>query len=130
MDEHQEVWDALRAHLKTIYERDPHGYRQSVTEDLVIYEWYVTPNRQDGVGSHLFFIENTPVIPNGAAYHYELLTPKIQRYGDVAVVCYTLMMMTALDGQRKVTTMNETRVLVKHDGRWRVSHVHKSPTAA
>lgn len=128
MDEEQAIWDALRRHLHTIYERDPEGYRQSVTEDLVIYEWYVTPHRQDGVGTHLFFIAETNMFPEGAKYYFELLEPKLQRYGDVAIACYTLLMATSLERERKVTTVNETRVLVKLDGQWKVAHVHKSPT--
>ncbi len=127
--DHQDIWDALDKHLHTIYERDPDGYRASVTADLVIYEWYVTPHRQDGLGSHLFFISQTDMFPKGAQYHYELLEPKLQQYGDTAIVCYTLLMATSLDGVRKVSTMNESRVLVKLDGHWKVCHVHKSPTS-
>ncbi len=126
--DNQEIWDALHKHLRTIYERDPDGYRKSVTDDLVIYEWYVTPHRQDGVGTHIFFISETDMFPPGAKYFYELLEPKLQRFGEVAIACYTLLLATSLNGERKVTTMNESRVLVNVDGQWKVAHVHKSPT--
>jgi ketosteroid isomerase-like protein len=125
----QEIWDALHKHLRTIYERDAAAYRQTVSDDLVIYEWYVTPHRQDGVESHLFFISQTDMFPPGAKYFYQLLEPKAQRYGDTAILCYTLLMATSLNGVRKVSSTNESRVLVKLDGQWKVVHVHKSPTA-
>ncbi len=130
MESHPEIWNALHRHLRTIYERDAEGYRRSVTDDLVIYEWYVTPHRQDGVGSHLFFIAESEMFPKGAKYHYELLEPKLQLYGEIAIACYTLMLISAVDGKSTVRTTNETRVLARLDGQWKVCHVHKSPTGA
>ncbi len=51
----------------------------------------------------------------------------IQRYDDTAVASYTLLISTALAEGVKVAAHNESRVIVKLDGEWKVVHVHKSP---
>ena len=51
----------------------------------------------------------------------------IQRYGDTAIACYTLLVSTADEEGVKVAAHNESRVMVKLDGKWKVVHVHKSP---
>jgi len=51
----------------------------------------------------------------------------IQRYGDTAIANYTLLISTALGTGVQVAAHNESRVMVKIDGNWKVVHVHKSP---
>ena len=51
----------------------------------------------------------------------------IQRYGDTAIASYTLLISTALPQGVKVAAHNESRVIVKLNGAWKVVHVHKSP---
>jgi ketosteroid isomerase-like protein len=60
-------------------------------------------------------------------WRYDLLEPRLQVYGDAAIASYT--MMVSMAGENGIThrTHNESRVLVKRDGRWQVVHVHKSP---
>jgi len=93
------------------------------------YEWYIAPNRIDGLEFHLKLIEGGG---NGAPSRLDLLTPRVQVYGDTAIVNYTLL--KTVFGRPEVllppefSTINETRVFVKLDGAWKMVHLHKSPT--
>ena len=57
----------------------------------------------------------------------DLANLHIQRYGDTAIASYTLLISTALPEGVKVAAHNESRVIVKLNGEWKVVHVHKSP---
>ena len=60
-------------------------------------------------------------------YRYDLLEPRLQRYGDTAIVSYTFMLSADSSDGISHTLHNESRVLVRRDEAWQVVHVHKSP---
>ncbi len=126
MDEHLEIWQALHDHLATIFAGDSAGYAASVTEDLSLYEWFVTPHRQDGVDFHLFMIRQGWAGTDGE-WRYDLLEPKLQVYGTTAIASYTFMLSRQGPEGLAHRVHNESRVLVHQGGRWVVAHVHKSP---
>ena len=121
-----EVWETLQRHLTSIFNGDVQTYEATTGEDLSLYEWWVTPHRQDGLDFHRFMIEHRWA---GAGDHrFDLLEPRLQLYGDTAIVTYTLMFSQVKpEGGVEHHTHNESRVLIKRDGQWRVVHVHKSP---
>src|SRR5690606_40397492 len=94
--------------------------------DLSLYEWFITPHRQDGLDFHLFMIEHSWA-GTESDFRYDLWEPRLQRYGNTAIVTYTFMLTTATAAGVRHRTHNETRVLIKGDGGWQVVHVHKSP---
>jgi uncharacterized protein (TIGR02246 family) len=61
---------------------------------------------------------------------YEMLRPKVQRYGDVAVLTYHIQNYARqADGSERPTTRwNVTEVFRRIDGRWRTIHSHFSFT--
>jgi hypothetical protein len=122
----QEVWNFLHTHLRTIFTRDVAGYKATTSEDLALYEWFVTPHRQDGLDFHFFMIEHSW---SGEAddFRYDLLEPRLQLYGDTAVASYTFMLTIVSKEGIRHRTHNESRVLVRRDQGWQVVHVHKSP---
>ncbi len=122
----QEVWEALDRHLRSIFAGDAATYAETTAEDLSLYEWWVTPHRQDGLDFHRFMIQNRWA-GAGDTWRYDLLAKRCQRYGDTAVVSYTFLLSIAGEGGIRHQTHNESRVLVKADGAWKVVHVHKSP---
>ena len=122
----QEIWDTLDRHIKSIYTRDSAAYRDTTSDELSLYEWWVTPHRQDGLDFHLFMIESGWAGTSGA-WRYDLLEPRLQMYGDTAIASYTLMISTSGDSGIRHQTHNESRVLVRRDGRWQIVHAHKSP---
>ena len=126
MNGEQEIWDALQRHLDSIFAGDSKTYLETTAQDLSLYEWWITPHRQDGLDFHQFMIDNR-WSGAGDRWRYDLLEKRCQRYGDTAVVCYTFMLSTATETGVKHQMHNESRVLVKLDGAWKVVHVHKSP---
>jgi len=126
MNDEQEIWDALQRHLDSIFAGDSKTYLETTAQDLSLYEWWITPHRQDGLDFHQFMIDNR-WSGAGDRWRYDLLEKRCQRYGDTAVVSYTFMLSTATETGVKHQMHNESRVLVKLDGQWKVVHVHKSP---
>jgi hypothetical protein len=133
MDE--EIRDFLMKHLMSVQENDTAVYRETTAEDVSLYEWWITPHRIEGLPFHELMMrsnaERGTVFGADAAQKAEsrldLANLLIQRYGDTAIASYTLLVSTALPGGLDVKAHNETRVMVKQKGKWRVVHVHKSP---
>lgn len=121
-----EIWTFLDRHLRSIFERDVATYRATTGDDLSLYEWFVAPHRQDGLDFHFFMIDHSWAGIE-ADYRYDLLEPRLQLYGDTAIVSYTFMLTVAGAAGIRHTLHNESRVLLRRDGAWQVVHVHKSP---
>lgn len=126
MEQEQEIWNTLHRHLKSVFERDAETYVATTTGDLSLFEWWVTPHRQDGLDFHRFMIEHSWA-GTDQGYRYDLLEPRLQVYGDTAIVSYTFMLSLARTDGIEHRTHNESRVLIKRDGQWQIVHVHKSP---
>jgi len=122
----REIWDFLHKHLQSIFTKDVETYKATTSSDLSLFEWFVTPHRQDGLDFHLFMIEHDWAKAS-SDYRYDLLEPRLQLYKDMAIVSYTFMLTTAKNGILEHRSHNESRVLVKENGSWQVVHVHKSP---
>lgn len=131
-----EIYEALAANLKAVQENDAAAYRQSTADELTLYEWWVTPNRIDGLPFHEFMMESNASrgtvfgsdVTQKASSRFDLSNLMIQRYGDVGIASYTLLISTALPEGVQVVSHNESRVMVKQAGQWKVVHVHKSPS--
>jgi ketosteroid isomerase-like protein len=130
-----EIYDFLLKHLQSIQENDLDAYHATTGDDLTLYEWWITPQRIDGLPFHDFMMaanarkgtvfgaEGAP----GGASRLDLANLHIQRYGDTAIASYTMLVSTETPQGVRVASHNESRVLVKLDGAWKVVHVHKSP---
>lgn len=138
-----EIRQFLEDHLQSIFDGDVEAYHRTTVPDLSIYEWHVTPHRIDGLPFHDFMMRETqreessvvaldPSPKEGEdrerlRTRFDLANYKEQRYGDTAVCCYTMLLTLADRGGVSVVNYNESRVMVKIEGDWRVVHVHKSP---
>lgn len=138
-----EIYTFLITHLNSILENDIETYHKTTAEDLTLYEWWVTPHRIDGLPFHDFMMEENA--RRGSVFgsevsnqeheyssrtRFDIANLKIQRYGDVAIASYTLLVSTATSDGVKVASHNESRVIVKLNNQWKVVHVHKSPAYA
>jgi ketosteroid isomerase-like protein len=132
-----EVRAFLVEHLQAIQNNDVETYTKTTAEDLTLYEWWVTPHRLDGLPFHEFMMEANA--ERGAVFgaegegqdsstRFDLANLHIQRYEDTAIASYTLLISTALPEGVRVASHNESRVMVKMAGRWKVVHCHKSPS--
>jgi len=122
----REIWEVLHRHLAAIYAGDWQTYLNTTTEDVAVYEWFVTPHRIDGLSFHEFMMEHD-WMGVGKDWRYDLLDPRLQLYGDAAIVSYTLLLTIRDEAGIRHKTINESRVLILADGGWKVAHVHKSP---
>ena len=131
----EEIIAFLKVHLRSIQENDIQTYHETSADDLTLYEWWITPHRIDGLPFHEFMM--TSNAERGAVFgaegkaksptRFDLSNLHIQNYGDTAIASYTLLISTASQEGVKVASHNESRVIVKRDGAWKVVHVHKSP---
>ncbi len=141
-----EVRDFLEKHLQGIFDYDIEHYKATTAADLALYEWYVVPQRIDGIPFHEFLMNEaqhsnataltgTGLLDNSAArptdrprVRFDLSNYREQVYGDTAIASYTLLVSTSSGAGVTVTSYNESRVMVKFPEGWKIVHVHKSPT--
>ena len=134
----QETHDFLLRHLKAVQDNDLAAYHDTTAPELTLYEWWVTPQRIDGLAFHDFMMESNAhrgtVFGSDAGQkaetRFDLSNLSIQRYGDTAIASYTMLVSTALPDGVQVVSHNESRVMVKQGSHWKVVHVHKSPSWA
>ena len=105
MEGEAELWNFLERHLRSIYEGDWATYEATTHEELSLYEWFVTPHRLDGLPFHRFMVEKNWAT-RGRAYRLDLLEKRLQRYGDVAIFSYTLL-LTVEDAAKKKAQAKE-----------------------
>ena len=124
MNDAEEVLDITRRMLDAMYTADPEVHRRHCTEDMSSFEWYIAPYRIDGLDFHLDLITAGG---NGTPTRLDMLTPRVQVYGDAAIVNYTLLKTVVDEAGAQFSRMNETRVFVRQGGVWKMAHLHKSP---
>ncbi len=134
-----EIHQFLLDHLEAIRRNDLDHYHATTSEELTLYEWWVTPHRLDGIPFHDFMMganaergtvfgaESSGEPQPEADFRFDLSNLHIQRYGDTAIASYTLLVTTRSSVGVSVAAHNESRVIVKLDGNWQIVHVHKSP---
>ena len=130
-----EVIEFLNKHMQSIQENNMEIYNETTVEDLTLYEWWVTPHRIDGLPFHEFMMNSNAEhgtvfgseVKEKSITRFDLSNLHIQNYGDTVITSYTLLISTASPEGVKVASHNESRVIVKLDGAWKVVHVHKSP---
>jgi hypothetical protein len=135
-----EIHEFLIQHMQSIMDNDIEAYHKSTHKELTLYEWWVTPHRIDGIPFHDFMMAENE--HRGAVFgsevteqadsqkpptRFDLANLHIQRYGNTAIASYTLLLSSGLPDGVKVSSHNESRVMVNLDGQWQVVHVHKSP---
>ncbi len=131
----EEIIAFLKVHLQSVQDNDIQTYHETTADDLTLYEWWVTPQRIDGLPFHEFMMtsnaeQGTVFGSEGKAKsptRFDLSNLHIQNYGDCAIASYTLLISTASPEGVKVAAHTESRVMVNQNGAWKVVHVHKSP---
>lgn len=129
-----ELLALLDQHLRSIWDGDLAAYRATTGEDVTFFEWYISTQRIDGLDFHLRetaanFRAAEDRRRGGQRYEieHEVLQPKVQIYGDVAIITFTLLMRYTTGEGVRHTEHNETRVFHRRDGSWQLVHCHKSP---
>jgi len=132
-----EIHDFLLKHLHSIQENDTQVYHETTGADLTLYEWWVTPHRLEGLPFHEFMMQSNArrgtvfgAESGPAPTRFDLANLHIQHYNDTAIASYTLLVSSDTPLGIKVAAHNESRVMVRIEGAWKVVHVHKSPAYA
>lgn len=106
---------------------DPDGFLTIYAPDVT----YFSPTQErrvDGLPAMTALL--APVRGKIRVDRFEMLDPKVQRHGDVAVLTYRIVnYQKQPDGtERPTTRWNSTAVFRRIDGRWRTIHSHFSYT--
>ncbi len=106
---------------------DPQGFFDIMSED----ETYFDPTigkRIDGEEALRKFI--APFIGKISIDRVEMVDPKVQRHGDVAVLTFNLVDYGAQinGGPRSTARWNSTEIYQRIDGKWKIIHSHWSYT--
>lgn len=129
------ILDVLERNLSSIWEGDVEAYGATTAEDVSFYEWYISPQRIDGLDFHLRELRvHADVVGGGGPVEHEILQPRVQVYGATAIVTYTLLLRIRGEEGVKHQSHNETRVFHNFGGgndeaTWKLVHCHKSPIA-
>ncbi len=132
--EEEDILDLLDRHLRSIWDGDLETYRATTAPEVTFFEWYISTQRIDGLDFHLREIAATGRVAEAQqragkprSVEHEVLAPKVQLYGDIAIVTFTLLMRYTGEGGVQHTEHNETRVFARRGAGWQLVHCHKSP---
>jgi uncharacterized protein (TIGR02246 family) len=105
---------------------DPEGYLELYARDVT----YFDPShdgRIDGAEAMRRALE--PIKGLIKIDQYEMIAPRVDRNGNVAILTYNLVTHgRSPDGAPVVRRWNSTVVYVREDGRWKIGHSHWSFT--
>jgi hypothetical protein len=127
------IMDVLHRNLQSIWDGDVEAYRETTAEDLSFFEWYVSPQRIDGLDFHLreLAVHKETVGGGSERLEHEVLNPRVQLFDDTAIVTYTLFIRAAGAAGVTYQSHNETRVFhnfgTTDAPQWKLVHCHKSP---
>ena len=127
------ILDLLDRNLQAIWDGDAAAFAALCAPDVSFFEWYISTQRIDGLDFHLretaasFRAAEDRRKTGRYEVEHEALQPKVQLYGDVAIITYTLLMRYTTSTEVRHTTHNETRVFHKRADGWQLVHCHKSP---
>ncbi len=128
----------LDRNLQSIWDGDAEAYRETTAEDVSFFEWYISPERIDGLDFHLRELNVHRTVVTGGhggsnQVRHEILQPRVQVYGKTAIVTYTLLIRGISEQDVVHKSHHETRVFVNFGDtdtpEWKLVHCHKSPIA-
>jgi len=105
---------------------DPQGFLETYAPDVSYFD-PSQEHRLDGLGAMKELL--VPITGKIKIDRYEMINPKVQRRGDVAVLSYQVVNYARRsDGQSVTVRWNSTAVYERVDGRWKIMHSHFSYT--
>jgi len=123
----QELLDIVHQMLAAIHIGDIETYRALSVPDVSCYETDVAPYRIDVLEFHLDLMRAMKAREtHKSLIRFDVLTPRVQLYGDTGIVTYTRLMSYADATPPVFRAFNETRVFVRMDGAWKMVHFHRS----
>jgi len=105
---------------------DPQGYIETYAPDITYFDPF-TEKRVDGIEAMKAMLK--PFVGKIKIDRYEMLNPKVQSAGDVAVLSFNLTShVRNPDGSPRQVHWNSTEVYRRMEGKWKIVHNHWSFT--
>ena len=115
-----------RAALDRWGKGDPQGYLEIDAPEITYFD-PTLEKRIDGLDSMKAYL--TPFAGKFKIDRYDMLSPKLQRHGDAAVLTYNLLSYVSQPSGATVTVRwNCTEIYSLVDGKWKIIHNHWSYT--
>ncbi|HEV2914715.1 MAG TPA: nuclear transport factor 2 family protein [Pyrinomonadaceae bacterium] len=123
-----EVLGVIKDFNRAFKNNDPEKYFSYIDDQITV----ITPSnpyRVEGIKDDREEFEFG--IRSGAARvnYFQEMQPKVQLYGEMAVVTYFSRGSYGPEGGAKTFYFKETDVLVKKEGTWKIVHIHVSASA-
>ena len=122
-----EVWHEVEELNKAFARNDVPKYFSYIDPNITVIT-PLNPYRVEGIEDDREEFEYGLKNGSGRVGYFQEMQPKIQLFGDVAVVTYYSRGSYGPQGQEKVHYLKETDVLHKMNGKWKVVHIHVSAT--
>src|SRR5437016_5640134 len=110
-----------RAALDRWFNGDPQGYLEKYAPEVTYFD-PIQDKRVDGAEAMRKYL--TPITGKIKGARYDMIDPKVQHHGDVAVLSYNLLSYGKNpDGAEKLTARwNSTKVYGQVGGQWKLIH--------
>ncbi len=115
-----------RAALDRWGKGDPNGFLETYAPEIT----YFDPGVERRLDGHVAMTDYyRPFAGKIKVLRYEMIDPKVQRHGDVAVLTYNLRSEAVQPDDKQVTVRwNSTSVYAQIGGQWKIIHSHWSLT--
>jgi len=114
-----------RAMLERWCNGDPWGFIE-ISAPEISYHDPALQRRIDGFEAFRDYL--APIEGTIYADSFELLNPRVQVHGDVAVLSFNFVSYSASEGTTRESRWNSTEVYSRIDGEWKLIHSHWSHT--
>ncbi len=106
---------------------DPQGFFDIMSNDETYFD-PITAKRLDGLEALRNFM--APFTGKISIDRFEMIGPKVQRHGDVAILTFNLVNDGAQfsGGPKSTARWNSTEIYRRVNGRWKIVHSHWSYT--
>jgi ketosteroid isomerase-like protein len=113
-----------RAALDRWGKGDPQGYLETMAPE-VTYMDPIQDKRIDGLSAMKDLL--IPFTGKIRVDHYDMIDPKVQRHGDMALLTFNLVSYQKQAGADKVVARwNSTEAYARLEGQWKIVHSHWS----
>jgi len=124
-----EVWKAIEGFNRAFAANDPTTYFTFI-DDAISVLTPSSPYRVEGIADDREEFEFGLLRGYGRVGYFQELQPRIDLFGDVAVVTYYSRGSYGPDDKASTLYLKETDVLAKKSGVWKIVHIHVSSTTA
>lgn len=121
----QAVWKTIEGFNRAFAANDPETYFRFIDDDIVVLT-PSSPYRIEGIGDDREEFEFGLRQGYGRIGYFQELQPRIDVYGDVAVVTYFSRGWYGANDKARTLYLKETDVLVRRAGSWKIVHIHVS----